>query len=125
MSSLFEFPLTAQKIKTAAKITKIIPNYYIAKYLGSDIMISFNDQDKYELVPGKFDISIFKPFESRVLVRNADGDLWKPAIFGCYIKNKTAPYYALGGTCWHYCIPYEGNEHLRGKTDDCDDYFMI
>ena len=21
------------------------------------------------------------------------------------------------------CIPYEGNQHLLGKTDDCDEYY--
>ena len=21
------------------------------------------------------------------------------------------------------CIPYEGNEYLLGKTDDCDDFY--
>ena len=54
------------------EIIKIIPNYYIAKYLGSDIMISFNNQDEYELVSDKFDIGVLKPFESRVLVRNKE-----------------------------------------------------
>jgi hypothetical protein len=60
-----------------------------------------------------------------VLVRaeSGSGNLWKPAIFGCYVKDKYAPYYVLGGTCWSQCIPYEGNEHLIGKTDDCDEYF--
>lgn len=23
----------------------------------------------------------------------------------------------------NYCQVYEGNEHLLGKTDDCDEYF--
>ena len=84
--------------------------------------LCFSEQDSYELVPNKFDITTLKTFESRVLVRNADEDLWKPAVFGCYI-DKDAPYYVLGGICWRYCIPYEDNEHLRGTTDDCDEYF--
>ena len=40
------------RIKTGDiyEIIKIIPNYYIAKYLGSEIMISFNDHDEYGLI---------------------------------------------------------------------------
>ena len=32
-------------------------------------------------------------------------------------------YGVVGGICWAQCIPYEGNEHLLGKTDDCDEYY--
>lgn len=76
-----------------------------------------------KLIPNKFDINTLVPFESRVLVRAESGNLWKPAIFGCYVEDKYAPYYVLGGTCWSQCIPYEGNEHLSGKVDDCAEYF--
>ena len=78
-----------------------------------------------ELVPKKFDINTLVPFESRVLVSGEYRTLWRPAIFGCYMKDANAPYYTLGGTCWHHCIPYEGNEHLLGTTDDCDDYYKV
>lgn len=85
--------------------------------------ISFDRQDDWELVPNKFDITTLKPFESRALARNTEDDLWRPIIFGCCLKDKFAPYYALGDTYWRYCIPYENNEHLLGKTDDCEDYY--
>ena len=29
----------------------------------------------------------------------------------------------LKDNCWKQCIPYEGNEHLLGTTDDCDDFY--
>lgn len=74
-----------------------------------------------KLEVNKFDISTLKPFESRVLVRSGDNSLWKPAIFGCYAKD--AGFFALGGTCWMYCIPFENNEHLLSTTDDCDEYY--
>lgn len=83
--------------------------------------VKFGDEHAYKLL--KFDISTLVPFESRVLVRAESGNLWKPAIFGCYVEDKYAPYYVLGGTCWSQCIPYERNEHLRGKTDDCDEFY--
>lgn len=83
--------------------------------------IDIKEQDSYELVPNKFDINALKPFESTVLVRSGNDRLWKPAMFGFYVKD--TGYFALGGTCWMYCIPYEGNEHLLGTTNDCDEYF--
>lgn len=63
------------------------------------------------------------PFESRALARNAEFDMWKPIIFGFYAKGSPTPFYAVGGTCWRYCIPYVGNEHLLGSTGDCDDFY--
>ena len=29
----------------------------------------------------------------------------------------------MGYNKYKQCIPYEGNEHLLGTTDDCDDYY--
>lgn len=77
-------------------------------------------------IPNKFDITTLKPFESRVLARSDDKDRWKPAIFGGCARNRYNEieyYYALGGTCWRNCIPYEENQHLLGTTNDCDEYF--
>jgi hypothetical protein len=84
--------------------------------------VPIDDQDNYELVPNKFDITTLKPFESKVLVRNVDGDLWKPAIYG-FSTSKGC--YVVGGVYWSQRIPYEGNEHLLGTTDDCDEYYKI
>jgi hypothetical protein len=98
------------------RIVKITEDKYILNNLHT---IPISIEFMYNLVPNKFDISTLIPFESKVLVRNTEEDIWKPAIFGCY-ANKTSHYYVLGGTCWSYCIPYEGNEHLRGKIEDCD-----
>lgn len=83
------------------------------------------DDKNWELVPDKFDTNTLVPFETRVLVRGECGNLWKPAIFGCYMEGANAPYYTLGGNCWKHCIPYEGNEHLLGKTDDIDEHKKI
>jgi hypothetical protein len=77
------------------------------------------DQDNYELVPDKFDINTLKPFESRVLVRNVDGDLWKPAIYG-FPHSKGC--YVVGGVYWGQCIPYEENKELLGTTNNPEEY---
>lgn len=79
--------------------------------------ISFNRQDEWELVPNKFDITTLKPFD-KVLVRDVYDEEWTPNFYGykrkefqCVLNN------------WYQCIPYEGNEHLLGTTNDCDEYF--
>lgn len=110
-------------------IESINNNYYIIKtpdwfdncYITDKL--PFNCQDEYELIYNKkFDINTMKPFESRVLVRDTDHYEWEGAIFGRYDGNT---FFTIGGVDWKYCIPYEGNEHLLGKTDDCDDFFKI
>lgn len=60
----------------------------------------------------------FKPFE-KVLVRDDKGGRWTPAIFGCKnTENSEFKYIVCCGFCWKYCIPYEGNEHLLGTTNN-------
>lgn len=41
----------------------------------------------------------------------------------CLYDSNDCPYMVVGGIRWKYCIPFEGNEHLLGTTDDCDEYF--
>lgn len=79
-------------------------------------------QDEWELVSGKFDINILKPYKSKVLARDAENDEWKPCMWGIYDKGHNFPYVTTG-LRYRYCIPYEGNEYLLGKTDDCDNFF--
>ena len=82
------------------------------------------DQDKYELIPNKFDITTLKPFESKVLVRNSDVDSWCPAIFGCKRTTHTLYTYAtMTENYYAQCIPYERNEHLLGTTNDCEEFY--
>lgn len=89
----------------------------IAKGIGG---IPFKEQNNWELVPNKFDITNLKPYESRVLVRGDIYNFWKPAIFG-FIKDKI--FYILGGAAYEQCIPYKNNEHLLGTKNDCDDFY--
>ena len=88
--------------------------------------------EQWELAPNKFDITNLIPFESKVLVRDMAGDMggdatWYPAIWGCtgIPKIDTYPYIVVGGVGFEQCIPYEGNEHLRGTTNDCAEYYKI
>lgn len=109
--------------KTSITIGYIDNEYYyeISRNIANRLFIK--NQDEWNLVLNKFNINSLVPFETRVLIRNEDNNIWKPAIFGCYAKDKNAPYYTLGGTCWKQCIPYEGNEYLLLKTDDCDEFY--
>lgn len=80
------------------------------------------DQDKYELVPEKFDINTLKPFD-RVLVRIDDTCAWCAGIFSHISFNGTPM--VTGYKTYKKCIPFEGNEHLLGTLDDCSDFYKI
>lgn len=113
--------------KTSITIGYIDDEYYYEISRNIANRLSIKNQDEWNLIsekfPNRFNINTLIPFESKVLVRAESGNLWKPAIFGCYMKDKYAPFYVLGGTSWKQCIPYEGNQHLLGKTTYCDEYF--
>ena len=95
----------------------------IAKGIGS---IAFSEQDKWELAPNKFDINTLIPFESRVLARDNNQQKWWPAIWGYYDFNSHGyPHKLIGGGATRYCIPYEGNEHLIGTTEDCAEFYKV
>lgn len=105
------------------EISAVYDGFY--KLVDFTCMLDMRYQDQYELVPNKFDIATLKPFKSEVLVRNFDSNYWKPAIFGFTVKDKNAPFFVEGGNKYNQCIPYEGNEHLLGTTDDCEEYYKI
>lgn len=111
---------------TVATIKDIRDNDYIITFPDSfgnayiTDKLSFSNQNEWELIPNKFEITTLKPFESRVLVRSANNDIWRPAIYGFTDSNR---YYVVGGVFWEKCIPYEGNEHLLGTIDNCNEYF--
>ena len=77
-------------------------------------------------VPTKFDITTLVPFESKVLVRHNKDNKWCGSFFShidgdfhshCY------KFVTIAGKSYPMCIPYEGNEHLLGTTNECDEYF--
>lgn len=70
----------------------------------------------------KFDISTLKPFD-KVLVRIFHKEEWKADFFSHYTNDADHPFITVGKHALCYCIPYENNEHLLGKTDDCDEFY--
>lgn len=90
---------------------------------GGTFVLRFSEQDNWELVPNKFDITTLKPFESRVLVRDNDYDEWKGA-FWSHLRQKADIKYDTIHGAYRQCIPYnDDTKHLLGKTNDCDEYF--
>ena len=86
-------------------------------------IIDIKEQDNYELLPDKFDITTLKPFD-KVLVRNENGQKWMCDIFSYYDdKNPRYPFWGVGRSNSKQCIPYKGNEHLLGTTNDCDEFY--
>ena len=74
----------------------------------------------------KFDITTLKPFD-KVLVRTNKFDpSWTIDFYDGYrpkIGGSFTPFAVTGGKYFQQCIPYEGNEHLLGTTNDCDDFY--
>lgn len=128
--------LIVPKFKVGDRIKRIVGKEEIATVVGvkesfynldskvGTYAFSISLQHEWELVPDKFDISTLVPFESKVLVRDKITEKWKPAIWGLYDDDVAGyPYGILGGNLFSMCIPYVGNEHLRGTANDCDKYY--
>ena len=56
----------------------------------------------------------FKPFQ-QVLVRDEENQEWAADIFS-HVKDEG--YMCAGDAWWKYCIPFSGNEHLLGTTNE-------
>ena len=111
---------------TTILITKVGDEFYYSNTEGSVGVLPISEQDDWELVPNKFDITTLKPFDSRVLVRYNRDNKWCGSFFSHLDEDFHSHCYkfvTISGKSYPMCIPYEGNEHLLGKTDDCDEYF--
>ena len=110
------------KSKFIYRITEITDAGYKLHDLKTTF-ITFEEADLYFVkVADIFDINSLIPFESKVLVRDMDTHNWIGAFYSHYNPNGKK-FHIIGGSYYFQCIPYEGNEHLLGKTEDCDEYF--
>lgn len=73
------------------------------------------DAEKKEVVGLKPKVEL-KPFD-KVLVRDSKSDNWRANLFGYIGKDG---YYCCVYANWVYCIPYAGNEHLLGTTNNVE-----
>lgn len=111
--------------KNNTTIIKTIGHIYSDSYaLYDGHLLYFNEQDNWELVPNKFDITTLKALQP-VLVRNTNGQVWTMDLFSHKIDTNRGLRisFVCVGHCPNQCIPYKGNEHLLGTTNDCDDFY--
>ncbi len=71
------------------------------------------DAEKKQIVNIKLEDKL-KPFD-KVLVRNGERQAWQISLFG---YKTCLDYYCCNGSSWSLCIPYKGNEHLVGTTNN-------
>lgn len=88
----------------------------IERKLGGILNLTTLEIEKQQVVELKSKVEI-KPFD-KVLVRNDKEDQWSANIFSYQVRDM---YHCLGECYWRYCIPYEGNEHLLGTTNNVED----
>lgn len=102
--------------RKVAKVVKIHDKKY---ELDNGKFIEFQDENAYEISYNKFDINTLKPFD-KVLFRMHDKDTWRNGFYSFYKHNH---HFVSSLIITRQCIPYEGNEHLLGKTDNCNEYY--
>lgn len=126
LEKLPKFKVGDRVIRTATHeiyiIDHITSSGYVFKNEGG-IGFIFEDERLYELAPNKFDINTLVPFESRVLVRDSNIDEWGVSFWGCLRDNRYGYNYDTARGYYKQCIPYENNEYLLGKTEDCKDFY--
>ena len=92
--------------------------------LENEGFLYIDSTDEKYVLEDRFNITTLKPFD-RVLVRTKNfHDEWIAGFFShkdSYVD--FAPFWTTADKNYQQCIPYEGNEHLLGTTDDCDEYF--
>jgi hypothetical protein len=125
----YELVLAEPKFKVGDRIrqkgeisTYTITDVNDAHYFCGKYVICDTCDDNWELVSNKFDITTLKPFD-KVLVRCSTLENWRIQFFEKYDKTYIYPFICIGCNKYKQCIPYEGNEHLLDKTDDCNKYF--
>lgn len=72
------------------------------------------DSKCIELVESNKEQCEFKPFD-KVIVWNEANKYWLPTF---YAQERDGYYETIDGKLWLKCIPYEGNEHLVGTTNN-------
>lgn len=106
-------------------IVEVTDKGYHIEYLkaGGFCYINFELEKDYELALNKFDITTLKPFD-KVLVRDTKEQVWVADLFSHMVNRPLGGYtFACVGHYPSQCIPYEGNEHLLGTTNDCYDFY--
>ena len=113
-------------LQTGSYFTKILSiNIEEERYYCDNRIISVENQDLWHLVPKPhYNISNFKPFD-KVLVRDSCHEKWAASLFSNYDDKDSIPHHFMCiDSCYTQCIPFDGNEHLLGTTDPCDEQYI-
>lgn len=95
--------------------------------LDNDVFVFFSALEEWKLVTNKFNINTLKPFD-QVLVRLSNNCVWIPKFFSYYdadLKTYSHPFITTDNNEYPQCIPYNGNEHLCRKTNNCDEFYRV
>ena len=116
---------TEKIIKTISHVQLTENRGYVYWIYSEGSSSGWGREDELTPIPNKFDIATLKPFESKVLVRHNKDNKWCGSFFSHIDKDLHSNCYkfvTIAGKSYPMMIPYEGNEHLLGTTDDCDEY---
>lgn len=120
----YKYPTADTSTLTIIKVEYDKNRYVVCDKPNNFAFLSFFAQDNFNFITKtKFDITTLVPFESRVLVRDSNYGIWRVSFWGCLINTENGFNYDTIRGCYKQCIPYEQNEHLLGKTDDCDEFY--
>lgn len=103
------------------EVTNVTSEYYSVRISGCVGLLPVKDQDDYILIPNKFDPNTLIPFESKVLVRDANHFSWRGSI---YTHRDGNNFYTVNGTYYLQCIPYnDDTAYLIGTCKIAPDYY--
>ena len=97
-------------------------HYCVYDYI-VNIIKTHPDYQELELPKPHYDISNFHA-GMPVLVRDNKNEEWRHTTFSHISSRFYENKFAAGCTYWCQCIPFEGNEHLLGTTDMCDEMYV-
>ena len=101
------------------RIDAITNHKYIEFQAGDPYTLDITKQDAWKIK--KFDVRTLKPYD-RVLAKDGDG-LWYPTLVS-YVDSSGTVYIIDESDHAEYIIPFKDNEHLVGKYDDPDPYYI-
>lgn len=112
---------TGNTIETIAEVDLATRSYCCE----SGRTIYFANQDLWELdTKPHYDIKNFHA-GMPVLARDRDNQKWCYLLYSHYDNTyEDGLCFNAGSLEWRQCIPFEGNEHLLGTTDMCDERFI-
>lgn len=105
---------------TVIKITEITDNYYFGYNIKTNKTWSLPLHKIKDWDLAKFDVHSLKPYD-KVLVKTKEG-AWYPSMISWVSTGQV--YLIDSESSADYVIPFEGNEHLIGKFDDPDPYYI-